>query len=73
MNEKPRDENGFMEDEVRIIKISVKGLSRLLMAKELGMPFQTLKGHLTDIFYRPGIHSLFQLALYAVKMGYAVM
>ncbi len=62
-----------MEDEVRIIKISIKGLSRKDMADKLGMKFETLKAHLTDIFFRLGIHSIFQLALYAVKMGYAVM
>ena len=71
MNEKLKDMNGFMEDEVKIICISVFALSRKDMALKLDMKFETLCAHLTDIYFTLGIHSLFQLALYADKMGYA--
>jgi DNA-binding NarL/FixJ family response regulator len=64
------DKNDFTEDEGKVIAISKKGLSRLLMAKELDMNFNTLVSHLKNIFFQLGIHSLTQLAMYAVKMGY---
>ncbi len=70
MNTKPRDENDFTEDEGRVISISKKGLSRLLMAKELEMNFNTLDDHFRNIYDRLGIHNLTQLAMYAIKMGY---
>ena len=71
MNKHKRDKNDFTEKEVSIIKISINGWTRKVMAKFLVMNIDTLGDHITTIFDKLGIHSMTELAMYALKMGYA--
>ncbi len=72
MNLKPRDANGFMVDEARVITISVKDMTQIKMAEELEMNFNTFEGHLKIIYDMLRIHTINALAAYAIRMGYAV-
>lgn len=71
MNLHARDENDFTEAEISIIKISINGWTRKVMAKFLDMNFDTLCDHLTTIFDKLRIHRITELAMYALRMGYA--
>ncbi len=60
---------GLTARELELVTAIVAGASNRDIAAQLGISLQTVKHHLTSIFYKTGASSRLELALLALKQG----
>ena len=56
--------------ELEVLRLAGKGLGNRAIARELGVAFRTVKGHLEGIFAKMGVSSRTEAVLEALKRGW---